>query len=145
MTIFRAVLLTGAALMLGGCGQGDDADPAEAGKGGWRILPGTYGNVADNADGPVGVELRLDKGSESETVAVVLCNGDCAPAQTRPLRRGLNGISFTLPQGGHTADVMIQPAGKDGVTFNVDWGSGLKVEHLSRIEDTAGRAAQAPE
>ncbi|HMQ19203.1 MAG TPA: hypothetical protein PKC77_08620 [Sphingopyxis sp.] len=138
----RIALAAATALWLAGCGSGD-ADPAEAGKGGWSIPAGTYGNLAQSAGhgDMAGVELRLDKGSESDAVEIVLCEGGCGRVETRPLRRGLNGISFTLPAGGRTLDVMVQPAGKDAVTFNIDRDDGLRSETLPRIEREVGLAA----
>lgn len=138
--IRRAVLVVVAATGLAGCGS--STDPAEAGQGGWSIPAGVYGNVAQGAEGGTlkGVELRLDKGSESDVVEVVLCDDGCGTIAKRPLLRGLNGVSFTLPEGGRKFDVMIQPA-KDGVTFNIDRGNGIETEMLPRIDDEVGLAA----
>ena len=133
----------GALLMLGGCGQGGDADPAEAGQGGWGIPAGIYGNVTTSAESGemAGVELRLDRGSESETVEIILCDGVCDKVATRPLRRGLNGVSFTLPTRGATADVLIQPGGPDAVIFNIGGIDRLRTERLIRMERELGLAA----
>lgn len=121
-------------VLLGGCSDGRD-DPAGAGRGGWAIPPGTYGNVVQDGGGgaKTGVELRLAQGDESETITIVLCDAGCGAAQTRPIRRGLNGVSFTLPTPDGTADVSIQPDGPDAVSFNLHGGAGLRTERLPRI------------
>lgn len=139
----RPVLLGLVFLLAAGCGGDDGGDPAAAGQGGWRIPAGVYGNVAPGENGGDlgGIELSLDNGSESETVDFIQCERGCDGAVERPLRRGLNGIAFTIDDGGRTVDVIVNPAGPDAVELNVDRGRGLETHRLPRIQREVGLAA----
>lgn len=139
----RPVLLGLSLLLAAGCGGGSNSDPAEGGQGGWRIPAGVYGTVAPGENGGDlgGIELSLDRGSESETVDFIRCERGCNRPETRPLRRGLNGIAFTIDDGGRTVDAIVNPAGPDAVELNVDRGQGLETHRLPRIQREVGLAA----
>lgn len=133
MRAIASALLGLALLFATGC-SGEN-DPAETGKGGWRIPAGVYGNVelGDESGDLGGIELFLDRGSESEAVEFVLCEGWCGEVEKHPLRRGLNGVSFAIDHGGRTTDILVGPAGPDAVELSVDWGNGLESYRLPRI------------
>lgn len=136
MTIVRSLLLGPVLLLFAGCGADDAGDSAESGKGGWSIPAGTYGNVTEGGAGTDlrGFELTLDRGSESATVDFIQCNDGCDNVENQPLRRGLNGISFTVYRDGRTVDVLVNPAGKDAVELSLDQGSGVESHSLPRID-----------
>lgn len=128
-------------LFAAGCGE--KSDPAETGKDGWRIPAGVYGNVApDAADGGLhGMEVVLDRGDESASADFARCEGKCEAAAKRPLRRGLNGISFAIDHDGRTIDVLVGPAGPDAMEVSADWGKGLESHRLPKIAREVGLAA----
>lgn len=128
-------------LFAAGCGE--ERDPAETGKGGWRIPSGVFGNVApDAANGGLrGMEVFLDRGDESARADFARCEGECEATAKRPLRRGLNGVSFAVQHGGRTIDVLIGPAGPDAVEVSADWGKGLESHRLPKIVREVGLAA----
>ncbi|ALJ13776.1 hypothetical protein [Sphingopyxis macrogoltabida] len=134
MRAAASALLGIALLSVAGCGG--ESDPAETGQGGWHIPGGTYGNVAAGQGGTDlrGFELTLDQGSESETVDFVECDDRCVDVESRSLRRGLNGISFTVYRKGRMLDVLVNPAGKDAVELSLDQGEGLESHRLPRID-----------
>ena len=128
-------------LLAAGCGE--ESDPAETGKDGWRVPAGVYGNVAPDAEngGLRGLEVALDRGDESASADFARCDGKCEAAAKRPLRRGLNGVSFTIEHGGRTIDVLVGPAGPDAVEVSADWGRGLESHRLPKIVREVGLAA----
>ncbi|WP_077147236.1 hypothetical protein [Sphingopyxis sp. KK2] len=142
MTAARSVLVGALLFLLAGCGGDGPRDSAESGKGGWSIPAGTYGNVSEGGAGSDlrGFEMTLDRGSESGTVDFIECNDGCENVETRPLRRGLNGISFTLYRDGRTVDVLVNPAGKDAVELSLDQGTGLESHRLPRMGHEVGLA-----
>ena len=142
MMVVRAVLSGLALCLVAGCGADSNGDPAASGEGGWSIPAGTYGNVAaGQAAGDLrGYEMTLDRGSESGAVDFVQCEGRCADVENRSLRRGLNGVSFTLYREGRVVDVLVTPAGKDAVELSLDQGKGLENHRLARIDREVGLA-----
>ncbi|KTE33266.1 MULTISPECIES: hypothetical protein [unclassified Sphingopyxis] len=138
----RAVALLGLVLLFtAGCSE--RSDPAETGKDGWRIPAGVYGNVAPDAENGRlrGMEVSLDRGDESATADFARCEGRCEAAAKRPLRRGLNGVSFAIEHEGRTIDVLVGPAGPDAVEVSADWGRGLESHRLPKIVREVGLAA----
>lgn len=138
----RAVALLGLVLLFA-AGCGEESDPAETGKGGWRIPAGVYGNVAPDAEngGLRGMEVVLDRGDESASADFARCEGQCEAGAKRPLRRGLNGVSFAIEHGGRTIDVLVGPAGPDAVEVSADWGKGLESHRLPKVVREVGLAA----
>lgn len=138
----RAAVLLGLVLLLA-AGCGEESDPAETGKDGWRIPAGVYGNVAPDAEngGLRGMEVSLDRGDESASANFARCEGQCEASAKRPLRRGLNGVSFAIEHGGRTIDVLVGPAGPDAVEVSADWGRGLESHRLPKIAREVGLAA----
>jgi len=131
-----SILLSVVLLLVAGCGAGSPGDSAESGKGGWAIPAGTYGNVAEGGAGSDfrGFELTLDRGSESDAVDFIQCNDGCDNVENRPLRRGLNGISFSVHRDGRIVDVLVNPAGKDAVELSLDQGWGVESHNLPRMD-----------
>lgn len=123
------------AALLTGCGQSIEDRRAEVLAAEPQITPGIYGNVrlyrAPAMD--KGMEIELARGSESEVVQAILCEMACPAVQTRPVRRGLGGVSFTLPVGERLVDVSVQPDGADAVYVTADWGNGVERQRLGRI------------
>ena len=142
MTAMRNLSFCLVLLLAAGCGETSNGDPVEAGKGGWNIAAGVYGNVVRDGESgdPAGIELSLDRGSESETVDFVRCDAGCSHVEKRPLRRGMNGISFTIQGAGQPVDVMVTPGGGNAVELSVDRGNGLETHRLPRIEQAFGLA-----
>ena len=140
MRAIASGLLGVALLFATGCGK--ESDPAETDQGGWRIPAGTYGNVAAGQAGTDlrGFELTLDHGSESGTVDFIQCDDRCVDVENRSLRRGLNGISFTVYRKGRIVDVLVNPAGVDAVELSLDQGWGLESHRLPRIDHEVGLA-----
>mgnify|MGYP001617710628 CR=1 FL=1 len=124
--------------LVAGCGADNNGDPAATGEGGWSISAGTYGNVVAGQAG--GFEMTLDRGSESAAVDFVQCEDRCADVENRSLRRGLNGVSFSLYREGRVVDVLVTPAGKDAVELSLDQGQGLESHRLPRIDREVGLA-----
>ena len=138
----RAAALLGLVLLFtAGCSE--RSDPAETGKDGWRIPAGVYGNVAPDAGngGLRGMEVSLDRGDESASADFARCEGQCEAGAKRPLRRGLNGVSFAIEHGGRTIDILVGPAGPDAVEVSADWGKGLESQRLPKIVREVGLAA----
>lgn len=141
--MMRGGFLLCAALALGGCGQTYAEKQAEALAAEPKIAPGIYGDVRLSAEsGDLGgMELRLDQGSDSRTVAFVRCEGWCNAVERRPARRGLGGLTFASEQAGRVYDVTVQPDGPRAVMVSVDWGQGLVQRRLPMIEREFGLAA----
>ncbi len=114
------------AVLLAGCSPSIEEQRAENLKRD-AIAAGTYGSAQ------AGFILTLPQGSDSPAAALSRCNGgNCEPAQTSQMRRGLNGIFFELAgdgQGSPPALVAVEPA-VGGVTLRADWGQGLEEHHL---------------
>lgn len=138
-----ASALPGLALLFAAAGCSDQSDPAEAGKDGWRIGAGVYGNVAADAEngGLHGLEVILGRGDESASADFVRCEATCEADEKRMLRRGLNGVSLSVEHGGRTIDVLVGPAGPDAVEVSADWGQGLETQRLPKIARAVGLAA----
>lgn len=136
-----AVLLGLVLLFAAGCGE--KSDPAETGKDGWRIPAGVYGNVVPDAEngGLRGMEVVLDRGDESARADFARCEGRCEAGAKRPLRRGLNGVSFAIEHEGRTIDILVGPAGPGAVEVSADWGRGLESHRLPKIVREVGLAA----
>lgn len=141
MRAAASALLGFALLLAAGCGE--ERDPNEADKGGWRIAAGTYGNVVpDTGNGGMrGMEVVLDRGDASANADFVRCQGTCEAAGKRALRRGLNGVSFAIDHGGRTIDVLVGPAGPDAVEISADWGQGIESHRLPKIARAVGQPA----
>ena len=141
MRAAASALLGFALLLAAGCGE--ERDPTEADKGGWRIAAGTYGNVVpDTGNGGMrGMEVVLDRGDASASADFVRCQGTCEASGKRALRRGLNGVSFAIDHGGRTIDVLVGPAGPDAVEISADWGQGIESHRLPKIARAVGQPA----
>lgn len=122
----RPAALALVALMLAGCGPSLDEQRAEN-RARDAIAAGSYGSPE------AGFILALPRGSDSTEAGLTRCSdGECLPAQSAPMRRGLNGIFFELPgdgQGHPPALVAVEPD-EGGVTLRADWGNGLEEHHL---------------
>ncbi len=129
-----------AALSLAGCGQrvGDKRAAALADEA--TIAPGIYGDVRLNAQSNelLGVELRLDRGSDSATLEFVDCQGWCRAIVRRPVRRGLGGVAFTVERDGRVVDATLQPAGSGAVSLTADWGNGVEQRRLLLLDAPMG-------
>lgn len=120
-----------AALPLAACSGGEDELAARSG--GWSIAAGTYSNVsAENG----GLVLTLAQGDQSATGAFLRCDPSCgeaaevAEAADVALRRGLNGVSFSVSEQGRMVDVTVTPASPNSVSLSADWGAGLETVEL---------------
>ena len=119
-----AILIS--AMLLAGCSPSIEEQRAENLKRD-AIAAGTYGSAQ------AGFILTLPDGSNSSAAELSRCNaGNCEPAETSQMRRGLNGIFFELAgdgQGQPPALVAVEPAA-GGVTLRADWGQGLEEHYL---------------
>lgn len=130
----RQIALSLVALLLVACGPNLEEQRAEN-RVRDAIAAGTYGSAQS------GLMLTLPQGSDSATAMLARCTEECAPAQTAPMRRGLNGIFFDLPgdgQGHPPALVAVEPA-EGGVTLRADWGQGLEEHFLAKVESAEAR------
>lgn len=100
-----------------------------------QIGPGVYGDVAEQAGSGDrhGFEIRLIAGSDSATVDIADCRGDCL-VQTLPVRRGRGGLSvdYARPDMPGRQVVALSPD-RGAVELTADFGDGLKSHRLSRL------------
>lgn len=136
----RAGSFVAFALCLTACGQSYTEKQAAALAEEPTIVPGIYSDVRMSGEtGDLGgLEIRLDQGSDSRAVEFVHCEGWCNAVERRPVRRGLGGLAFFVPQDDRTIDLTVQPDGPRAVIVSVDWGSGLEQRRLPRIDREIG-------